>query len=351
MARRAQHILLRNAKINKNDEFYTQLVDIERELQHYCRAFENKTVLCNCDDYRTSNFFRYFFENFKKLGLKRLISTCYKEQKTDLFSQYVEERATAADFCGNNGENGGEVHITELRGDGDFRSDECIEILKDADIVVTNPPFSLFREYLAQLIKYDKKFLIIGNINAITYKEVFKLIKENRIWVGVNYGRGISGFIVPKEYELYGTEARIDEFGNRIISTNNCLWLTNIDHSQRHEYIPLTREFCGHESDFDTYDNFEGINVDNTKDIPGDYDGAIGVPITFLHRFNPEQFEIIKFRKGNDGKDLSIKGKCPYFRILIRRKSLRPTQESNVNPHVPHAGAADYGARPGTLTV
>ena len=344
MARKVQHVLLRNATVNKNDEFYTQLVDIERELKHYSGHFENKTVLCNCDDYRISNFFKYFLSNFDKLKLSRLISTCYKERSIDLFAPPVYEKAVSAEFGGHADPANGGLQVKELRGDGDFRSNECIEILKQADIVVTNPPFSLFREYLAQLVKYDKKFLIISNINAITYKEVFQLIRENKIWLGVNFGRGISGFIVPEEYELYGTEARIDESGNRIVSTNNCLWLTNLDHTQRHEYIPLSREYRGHEADFDSYDNFDGINVDNTKDIPKDYNGAIGVPITFLHRFNPEQFEIIKFRKGNDDKDLSINGRCPYFRILIRRK-LHSTRESSLTKRQHPVEAADGGMR------
>ncbi|MDR0367805.1 MAG: adenine-specific methyltransferase EcoRI family protein, partial [Bacteroidales bacterium] len=210
-----------------------------------------------------------------------------------------------------------------FKGDGDFRSKESIELLKQADIVVTNPPFSLFREYVAQLTKYDKKFLIIGNINAITYKEIFKLIKENKAWLGINLGRGISGFIVPEHYELYGTEVRIDSLGNRIVSPNNCLWLTNLDTSKRHEDIELTKQYFGNEIEYPKYDNYNGINVDKTQDIPIDYAGFMGVPITFLHKFNPDQFEIIKFRKGYDGKDLSVNGKCPYFRILIRNKRIQ----------------------------
>ena len=191
-------------------------------------------------------------------------------------------------------------------------------MLKQADIVVTNPPFSLFREYVAQLIENNKKFLIIGNINAITYKEIFKLIKENKVWLGVNMGRGISGFIVPDHYELYGTEARIDNLGNRIISPNNCLWLTNLDTSKRHEDIILSKTYYGNECEYPKFDNYDAINVNKTKDIPVDYNGIMGVPITFLHKFNPKQFELVKFRKGNDDKDLSINGNCPYFRILIK---------------------------------
>jgi len=207
-----------------------------------------------------------------------------------------------------------------FKGDGDFRNIENIELLKKADIVVTNPPFSLFREYIDQIIKYEKKFLVIGNINCITYKEIFKLIQNNQAWLGINLGRGISGFIVPKHYELYGTETKINENGERIISPNNCLWLTNLDNSKRHENIPLTKKYYGNEGNYPRYDNYDAINVNKTKDIPIDYNGIMGVPITFLHKFNPEQFEIIQFRKGSDGKDLSINGKNPYFRILIKKK-------------------------------
>jgi hypothetical protein len=173
---------------------------------------------------------------------------------------------------------------------------------------------------VGQLVKYDKKFLIIGNINAITYKEIFKIIQENKAWLGINLGRGVSGFIVPEHYKLYGAEARIDNLGNRIVSPNNCLWLTNLDNFKRHKDIELTRKYFGHEDEFPKYDNYDGINVDKTEDIPFDYDGCIGVPITFLHKFNPSQFELIKFRKGDDDKDLSIDGRCPYFRILIKKK-------------------------------
>jgi hypothetical protein len=165
--------------------------------------------------------------------------------------------------------------------------------------------------------------LIIGNINAITYKEIFKLIKENKAWLGINIGRGISGFIVPEHYELYGTETRIDNSGNRIISPNNCLWLTNLDNFKRHEDIELTKRYFGNEVQYPKYDNYDGININKTQDIPIDYKGYMGVPITFLHKFNPDQFEIIKFRKGNDDKDLSVNGKCPYFRILIKNKRIQ----------------------------
>ena len=314
------------AKTAKRDEFYTQLSDIESELKHYERHFKDKVVFSNCDDPRISNFFIYFSKNFEKLGLKKLITTCYKNQETDLFFQEQAEKAVFLEYHGDKNGNkipdAEEIGMIPLKGDGDFRSKESIELLKEADIVVTNPPFSLFREYVDQLIRHEKKFLIIGNINAITYKEIFKLIKENKAWLGINMGRGISGFIVPEHYELYGTETRIDELGNRIISPNNCLWLTNLDTLKRHEDIVLTKKYYGNESEYPYFDNYNAINVNKTQDIPMDFDGVMGVPITFLHKYNPEQFELIKFRKGNDEKDLSINGKCPYFRILIKNKKL-----------------------------
>ncbi|MEK9179115.1 MAG: adenine-specific methyltransferase EcoRI family protein, partial [Patescibacteria group bacterium] len=268
-----------------------------------------------------SNFFEYFSLNFKKLGLKKLITACYKNQEDDLFA--FKENEPAVYLESDTGDNDPDFinrSINVFKGDGDFRSSESIGLLIQSDIVVTNPPFSLFREYVAQLIKYNKKFLIIGNINAITYKEIFGLIKENKAWLGINLGRGISGFIVPEHYELYGTEVQIDASGNRIISPNNCLWLTNLDTFKRHEDIPLTKKYAGNESDYPKYDNYDAINVDKTQDIPMDYSGFIGVPITFLHKFNPEQFELVKFRKGDDDNDLSINGKCPYFRIIIKNK-------------------------------
>ena len=338
---------LHKAKDAKQDEFYTQLADIERELRSYEGHFKNKVVYCNCDDPYESNFFKYFALKFHFLGLKKLMATCYTgspiaNTQISLFDDESDENKTTrvphkieiTEIPDRNNDGAIDLSdvesllgshkndLTRLNGDGDFRSKECIELLKQSDIVVTNPPFSLFREYVEQLVKYEKKFLIIGNINAITYKEIFKLIKENKAWLGINMGRGISGFIVPDQYKLYGTEARIDRFGNRIVSTNNCLWLTNLDTSKRHEDIVLTKTYYGNEIKYPQFDNYDAINVNKTQDIPMDYDGAMGVPITFLHKYNPEQFEIIKFRKGNDDKDLSIAGKCPYFRILIKNKKL-----------------------------
>ena len=334
MARKIQHTQFSEARTNKKDEFYTQLSDIERELKHYKKHFKDKVVLCNCDDPRVSNFFHFFSYNFERFGLKKLIATCYKNQEMDLFSENKSEQAIYLEYTGdkngNNVPDAEEIGIKHLQGDGDFRSKECIELLKKADIVVTNPPFSLFREYVAQLIEYDKKFLIIGNINAISYKEIFKLIKENKAWLGMNMGRGISGFIVPKHYELYGSEARVDEDGNRIVATNNCLWLTNLDNSKRHEDIILYKKYT--QDEFPTYENYNAINVDKTKDIPMDYSGEMGVPITFLHYYNPDQFEIIDINphfftiveKGlPKPTQLKITGqKDPYARILIKNKRL-----------------------------
>ncbi|MBQ3654602.1 MAG: adenine-specific methyltransferase EcoRI family protein [Synergistaceae bacterium] len=318
MTRRANHSLLDRAKTSKRDEFYTLYADIERELRHYEPHFRDKVVFCNCDDPRTSNFFKYFADNFKKLALRKLICACYRKYDPDLFSPSFEHGFYYEYTEGKNLIPEADELIT-FHGDGDFRSDESTALLRQADIVVTNPPFSLFREYIALLTAHSKKFLLISSINAITYKEVFTLIQANKLWLGVNFGRGISGFIVPEDYELYGTETRIDSLGRKIISPNNCLWLTNLDNFRRHEFIPLTKKYYGHESDYPAYDNYPGINVDRTEDIPMDYAGAVGVPITFLHKFSPEQFEIVGFRKGQDGRDLTIGGKCPYFRILIRR--------------------------------
>lgn len=322
MARNMPRTLLTEAKTNKRDEFYTQLCDIESELIHYEQQFTGKVIYCNCDDPKISNFFKYFYANFDRLKIKKLIASCYKPQSSNLFEIVEPELATYVE-CHSGGTDFSliDASIKSFSGDGDFRSAESIKLLMQADIVVTNPPFSLFREYIAQLIKYKKKFLTIGNINAITYKEIFKLIQENEAWLGINLGRGISGFIVPEHYELYGTEVQIDSNGNRIISPNNCLWLTNLDVCIRRKEIKLTKVYTGNESCYPKFDNYDAINVDKTQDIPLDYQGYMGVPITFLHKFNPDQFEIVRFRKGNDDKDLSINGKCPYFRIIIRNRN------------------------------
>lgn len=333
---------LNAAKSAKKDEFYTQLADIERELQHYWQHFRGKTVLCNCDDPYESNFFKYFALRFNQLGLKKLICTCYNGspvQGNELiirFEEFDEEPKKVAykveitEVCDMNGD--GAVDLSDVRyllqndknvlsilQTGDFRSEECIELLKEADIVVTNPPFSLFREYIGQLMKYQKSFLIIGNVNAITYKEIFPLIKTNKLWLGPSITSGDRKFNVPDDYSLNAAGCGIDENGRKFIRVKGVRWFTNLDHQKRHEELDLVCHYSLEE--YPKYDNYDAIEVSKTANIPFDYDGVMGVPITFLDKYNPSQFEIIKFRKGNDDKDLAINGKCPYFRILIRNKN------------------------------
>ena len=330
MVRIATNKYLHKARSEKNDEFYTILFDIEKELKHYKKHFKNKVVFCNCDDPRISNFFHYFSYNFEQLGLKKLITTCYKNQQMNLFSEHKSEKAIYLEYHGDKNQNNipdpEEIGIKHLKGDGDFRSKECIELIKKSDIVVTNPPFSLFREYVEQLIKYNKKFLIIGTWNAITYKEIFKLIMENKIWIGINSNRNFLGFIVPKNYPLHGTEARIDENGNRIVSSNNTCWFTNLDIDKRHEELILYKNY--NKAEYPKYDDCDAINVSKTNDIPIDYKGAMGVPITFMNKYNPNQFEILglddhrliypKWR----GRGPVLNGKTIYRRIIIKNKKI-----------------------------
>ena len=310
---------LDNAKMAKMDEFYTQYGDIEKELVHYGGCFKDKVVLCNCDDPRTSNFFRYFSLNFHRLGLRKLIASCYKNQEFDLF-MLEKERATWIEYGGELKDGcvpePDEIGIHCFEGDGDFRGLECIELLKQADIVCTNPPFSLFREFVAQMIKYEKGFLIVGSQNAITYKEMFSLIKENRLWLGCTGGS--MEFKVPSDYPEMETRYWVDETGQKWRSMGNTYWFTNLVHDRRNEDLPLAAEFD--KSKYPRYDNCDAIDVGEVGLIPKDYYGLMGVPITFLHKYNPKQFEIVRFRKGDDGRDLSIGGKCPYFRILIKKK-------------------------------
>ena len=286
---------LNSARAAKNDEFYTQLSDIEKELRHYAQHFKGKTVYCNCDDPRVSNFFHYFSYGFEHLGLKKLIATCYKNQSVDLFSASDVEQAISLEYNGD--KNGNkipdleEIGIKKLKGDGDFRSEESIELLKQADIVVTNPPFSLFREYVQQLIDYDKKFIIIGNLNAASYKEIFALIKANKIWFGPSIKSGDREFGVPDEYPLNAASFRLDADGRKFIRVKGVRWFTNLDFRERHEELILYKTYSPEE--YPTYANFDCIEVSKTKDIPCDYDGYMGVPISFLDKYNPEQFEII----------------------------------------------------------
>lgn len=309
----------------KEDEFYTELSDIENELKHYKEHFKDKVVLCNCDDPRISNFFHYFSYNFEQLGLKKLITTCYKNQERDLFSQNNSERAIWLEYTGDHNGNRvpdpEEIGINYLKGNGDFRSQECIELLKQADIVVTNPTFSLFREYVAQLMKYNKKFVIIGNQNAITYKEIFSYIKANQLWLGSTLS--FAKFKVPDYYEPKPTRFWIDETGQKWRSMGNICWFTNLDIAKRHEEIILYKSYNGEE--YPQYDNYNAINVNKVADIPMDYDGVMGVPITFLDKYNPEQFEIVgldRYVEDNPhyGHRFSINRKETYARILIRRK-------------------------------
>ncbi|WP_462137483.1 adenine-specific methyltransferase EcoRI family protein [Candidatus Mycalebacterium sp.] len=313
---------LHKANRAKKDEFYTQLPDIERELNHYEGHLKNKVVYCNCDDPRVSNFFHYLSYNFEKMGLKKLITTCYKNQNANLFSQNDSEKAIYLEYQGD--KNGNkipdpeEIGIKPLKGDGDFRSKESIDLLKQSDVVVTNPPFSLFREYVAQIVEQGKKFVIIGNLNAITYKEIFKLIKENKIWLGHSIHSGDREFGVPDDYPLKAAGYRIDDKGKKYIRVKGVRWYTNLDYDERHEDLILYKRY--NPDEYPKYDNYDAINVDRVANIPMDYEGVIGVPITFMDKYNPDQFEIVKFRKGDDDKDLSINGKCPYFRILIQKK-------------------------------
>ncbi len=311
MSKETQHSNLRTAKKVKKDEFYTQLTDISKEMKHYKNHFKDKVVYCNCDDPRVSNFFHFFSYNFEKLGLKKLITTCYKSQNMDLFSENDSEQAIyleyAGDKNGNNVPDPEEIGIVELKGDGDFRSKESIELLEQADIVVTNPPFSLFREFISQLDEYGKKFIIIGNVNAITYRETFKLIKENKLWLGASIHSGDREFGVPDDYPLTAAGSRIDENGNKFIRVKGVRWFTNLDYKERHEDLILYKSYTPEE--YPKYENFDAINVNKTKDIPADYDGYMGVPITFLDKYNPDQFEIIGLGISNSGIEIGVQ---PY---------------------------------------
>lgn len=316
MGKKSSNKNLHSAGKAKKDEFYTQLVDIEKELKHYKEQFRGKVVFCNCDDPKESNFVKYFSRNFEHLGLKKLIATHYKDANL-----FTKESPYKLEYTGD--KNGNRMpdpneFMTEMIGTGDFRSEECTELLKEADIVVTNPPFSLFREYLTQLVEYNKKFLIIGNVNSITYKECFKLIKDNKMWLGASIHSGDREFRVPDDYPLNAASSRIDSDGYKYIRVKGVRWFTNLDYEERHENLVLYKKYTPEE--YPKYDNYDAINVDKTADIPKDYDGAVGVPITFLDKYNPEQFEIIKFRKGDDEKDLLVNGKSPYFRIIIKEK-------------------------------
>jgi hypothetical protein len=302
MATKATNQGLSEARRAKKDEFYTQLPDIERELRHYKKQFEGKVVYCNCDDPRVSNFFHYFSYNFEKLGLKKLITTCYRSMERDLFSQNDSDTAIYLEYNGDKNDNRvpnpDEIGIKPLMGDGDFRSPETVQLLKQADIVVTNPPFSLFREYVGQLMEHDKQFLIIGHQNAITYREIFPLIQENRLWLGYGFKRNMAQF--ASHYE--NTMSDLDR-QEGMIRVSGVQWFTNMDTSKRHEDLILYKTYDPEQ--YPKYDNFDAIEVGKTSDIPMDYDGLMGVPVTFLEKYNPDQFRIVgSFNAGTHGEEL-----------------------------------------------
>lgn len=337
---------LHAAKSSKQDEFYTQLSDIEKELRHYTKHFKNKTVLCNCDDPKVSNFFHYFSHNFEKLKLKKLITTCYKSQNGELFSMNTSKVGAYLEYAGEKNGNriptAKQIGIHRLEGDGDFRSEECVKLLKQADIVVTNPPFSLFRDYVEQLVKFKKKFLIIGSINAISYKEIFKLIREDKVWLGPSIHSGDREFGVPEHYPLNAAGFRVDEAGRKYIRVKGVRWFTNLDYEERHEELVLFHEY--NPAKYPAYDNYNAIEVSKTNEIPADYRGAMGVPITFLDKHNPGQFEILGITDRDNNSELKTKTykaddvpnpgdlnrrgvikvgrsyKPTYARLLIRRK-------------------------------
>ena len=349
---------LNQAKEAKKDEFYTQLVDIENELKHYREHFRDKVVLCNCDDPYESNFFKYFALNFNTLGLRKLIATCYNGspvQGNELmidFGDFTEEpkkKAFKVEITEVNDYNGdGVVNLTDvqyllqndrnvltmLKENGDFRSRECIELLKEADIVCTNPPFSLFREYVAQLMKYEKKFLIIGNQGAIIYREIFPLFKQNKIWLGYGFKGGATHFTSP-----YDDIASAADHRKGMIRVSGVHWFTNLEHKKHQDKLVLYNEYSPER--YPKYDNYDAINANKTSDIPYNYDGIMGVPITFMDKYNPTQFEIIWQASGNTRASTPkeilyklgykahpedrggcgiVKGKRVYSRILIKRK-------------------------------
>ena len=344
---------LRSAARTKKDEFYTQLVDIEKELKHYKEQLRGKVIYCNCDDPFESNFFKYFAANFNALGLKKLITTSYtkspivggqlplfeieglKPEGKEPFKIEIKEvldinkdGAIGLEDVKQLLEHDANVSAS-LKGNGDFRSEECIKSLKEADIVVTNPPFSLFREFLAQLVEHKKKFLIIGNVNAITYKECFKLIKENKMWLGASIHSGDREFRVPDDYPLTAAGFRIDDEGNKYIRVKGVRWWTNLDYEERHEKLVLYKKYSAKE--YPKYDNYNAINIDKTSEIPMKYDKVMGVPITFLDKYSPEQFELLGIMNtGEENKGIRYKGTLhgrplvngveKYLRILIKTK-------------------------------
>ena len=316
---------LSQAKKGKEDEFYTQLEDIEAELKHYREHFAGKTVLCNCDDPRMSHFFFYFVLHFHHLGLKKLITTCYKNQDPNSCSENISKQAVYLVYEGEDIGSPPDPNIAglvhPLQGDGDFRSPECINFLEEADIIVTNPPFSLFREYVTLLMEHRKNFIVIGNQNAITYKEVFQYIRNNQLWLGYKFGD--MKFRVPDHYAARPTRFWIDKKGKKWRSLGNICWFTNLDIQKRHEELTLYKKY--NPEGYPHYDNYDAINVNKTADIPCDYDGVMGVPITYLDKHNPNQFEIIGQMASTSIDEYNfgypyINGEKKYARILIRNR-------------------------------
>lgn len=366
----AKNTDLNKAKESKKDEFYTQLEDVEKEMRHYKEHFRGKVVFCNCDDPYESNFFKYFVMNFNFLGLKKLIATCYATSpiiytQLTLFGDeeeiareggskpYKIEITEVKDENGDGAVDMADVEIllktnknalSILEGDGDFRSEECIALLKESDIVVTNPPFSLFREYIAQLIEYKKDFIILGNMNALHYKEVFPLIRDNKVWLGQSIHSGDREFRVPDDYPITATGYRVDENGIKYIRVKGVRWFTNLDYKTRHEDVILYRTYSPEK--YPTYENYNAIEVGSVKDIPMDYYGDMGVPDNFIDVYNPDQFEIVGLGSGGLGQSIGVGGipkehkammrghsaagdlylmidgkpKVPYSRIIIRRR-------------------------------
>lgn len=320
---------LHAAKGTKNDEFYTRLEDINEEMNHYEDKFRGKIVFCNCDDPKWSNFWKYFHLNFEYLGLKKLITTHYESGEVQSYK---------IEYMGGNDEDFEEGIITPLEQNGDFRSDECIALLDEADIVVTNPPFSLFREYIQILVEHGKEFIVIGPKNAITYKEIFPLIRDTKLWLGFGFKAGNAYFIVPDGADVSQYAKGVYDAETNTVKFRNCTWFTNIDHAKRHEIIDTTYSYAKKDKLYPDlypkYTSYDVIEVSKLAEIPMDYDGVMGVPITFMDKFNPDQFEIIGMAedngKGLSGKDAKwdgttphciVNGKAQYKRIFIRRKA------------------------------
>lgn len=354
---------LHNAGKAKKDEFYTQLTDIEKELRHYKKHFNDKIVFCNCDDPFESNFFKYFVLNFNRLGLKKLICTCYVDSPIansqlslfDIDNSNEENRnkpykavvTTVYDKTGDGGVDmfdiaelfkSGENELTELKGNGDFRSEECIELLKESDIVVTNPPFSLFREYVNQLMEYKKDFLIIGNQNAITYKEVFPLLKNNKMWLGNGFSGNVGFFESP-----YDDVAKSSQHREGMIRISGVMWFTNLDLKKRHEELILIRHYIS--ENYPKYDNYNAININKTADIPCDYEGAMGVPITFMDKYNPEQFEILGLLQSSTEEQAGIPILRTYndFKEMRQDMSYTGASGSKANGNPVLAGKSEKG--------